>query len=81
LSSTAHRVDREYLIIERINAWNARLPAHKQDRRVPVPKVYCLCTDTAVAGAPFYVMEYLQGRIFTNVQMPEVPTREERAAM
>lgn len=76
MSATAHRVDREYLILERINNWNERLPASKQERRVPVPKVYCLCTDADVAGAPFYVMEYLKGRIFTDVQMADLSRTE-----
>lgn len=67
------------MILERINAWNSRLAADKADLRVPVPKVYCLCMDSSVADAPFYIMEYLQGRIFTDVQMPDLP-KEEREA-
>ena len=44
-----------------------------------MPKVYALCTDESVLGTPFYVMEYLEGRIFTDVRMPEIESREERA--
>lgn len=76
LSSTAHRVDREYLILERLNTWNAKLPSSKAAQRVPVPEVFCLCMDTEVAGAPFYVMEYLKGRIFTDVTLPSLPRAE-----
>lgn len=37
---------------------------------VPVPKVFCLCTDNAVIGTPFYLMEYLEGRIFIDPKLP-----------
>ncbi|KAL8121549.1 hypothetical protein AgCh_018330 [Apium graveolens] len=37
---------------------------------VPVPKVFCLCTDSAVIGTPFYIMEYLEGRIFIDPTLP-----------
>ena len=33
---------------------------------VPVPKVYCMCNDSSIIGTPFYVMEFMQGRIFTD---------------
>lgn len=38
--------------------------------RVPVPKVFCLCTDSSVIGTPFYIMEYLEGRIFIDPKLP-----------
>ena len=37
---------------------------------VPVPNTLALCTDTAVIGAPFYVMEFCDGEIIAE----EVPT-------
>ncbi|KAK8849604.1 hypothetical protein IAR55_004939 [Kwoniella newhampshirensis] len=76
LSPTAHRVDREYLVLSALNTYNDKVD---QDRRVPVPKVYVLCEDKDVAGASFYVMEYMKGRVFTDVRMKELP-RDERWA-
>ena len=38
--------------------------------QVPVPKVYCLCTDSSVIGTPFYIMEYLDGRIYIDPRLP-----------
>lgn len=32
--------------------------------------------DREVAGAPFYVMDYLKGRIFTDVTLPDLPRAE-----
>ncbi|MGV8048713.1 phosphotransferase, partial [Mycobacterium kansasii] len=34
--------------------------------QVPVPRVFCLCTDVNVIGTAFYIMEYLDGRIFLD---------------
>lgn len=38
--------------------------------RVPVPKALCLCTDPSVIGTAFYIMEYLDGRIFVDPRLP-----------
>ncbi|WWC92702.1 uncharacterized protein L201_007661 [Kwoniella dendrophila CBS 6074] len=69
LSPTAHRVDREYLILEALNRYNETVSS---EFKVPVPKVYCLCEDKDIAGASFYVMEYIKGRIFTDVRLKEL---------
>ncbi|KAL4898176.1 kinase-like domain-containing protein [Aspergillus ambiguus] len=68
LSKTAHKVEREYKIIHALE---------KTD--VPVPKAYCLCEDSSVIGTPFYIMEFLDGRIFTDPAMPEVGPEERNA--
>ncbi|ORY52816.1 kinase-like domain-containing protein [Leucosporidium creatinivorum] len=70
VSQTAHAIEREYRIIEALG----------KEGSVPVPKVYALCLDASVLGTPFYVMEYLKGRIFTDVRMPELKSKEERRA-
>lgn len=65
LSRSAHQVDREYRIIHALEASD-----------VPVPKAYCLCEDTAVIGTAFYIMEFLDGRIFEDASFPEVSAQE-----
>jgi len=80
LSPTAHRIDREYLILEAINKYNSSLNDKDQDvRGVPVPTVYALCMDKEVVGAGFYVMEFLEGRVFQNIFMKEVNDEDRRA--
>ncbi|KAI8087873.1 kinase-like domain-containing protein [Gilbertella persicaria] len=68
LSSTAHAVEREYRIIH-------ALGTHTD---VPVPKVYVLCRDIDVIGTPFYVMEFLKGRIFEDCRMLSLPFEERK---
>ncbi|KAF9903360.1 hypothetical protein BX616_001654 [Lobosporangium transversale] len=68
LSSTAHAVEREYRILKALG--------EKSD--VPVPKVYTLCEDSSIIGTPFYVMEFLQGRIFSDVTLKKLPFEERR---
>ncbi|GAA5940635.1 phosphotransferase family protein [Sporobolomyces koalae] len=71
LSKTAHAIDREYRI----------LAALAQDGSVPVPNVYHLCKDESVIGRQWYLMEYLEGRKFEDVRMPEIETKQERQAL
>ncbi|KAL4881644.1 kinase-like domain-containing protein [Aspergillus karnatakaensis] len=61
LSKTAHQVEREYRILHAL-----------QETNVPVPKVYILCEDDTVIGTAFYIMEFLDGRVFTDPFMPGV---------
>ncbi len=58
----AHAVDREYRVI-------TALASHG----FPVAKTYGLCMDEAVIGTAFYVMEMVEGRIFWDASLPEVP--------
>jgi aminoglycoside phosphotransferase (APT) family kinase protein len=69
LSRTAHQVDREYRIIHSMESTD-----------VPVPKAMCLCEDDSVIGTAFYIMSFLNGRIFEDPSIPDV-TPEERTAM
>lgn len=68
ISKTAHAVEREYRIIRALG----------ENSDVPVPEVYTLCEDVDVIGTPFYVMEFLKGRIFTDVRMLDLPFEERR---
>ena len=53
-------------------------PSTQAERRVPVPIPYDLCEDSTVIGTPFYIMEFLDGRIFTDVNTPEVKGADRR---
>lgn len=59
LLPSAHAVDREYRVITALG----KTP-------VPVARTYCLCQDESVIGTWFYVMEYVEGRVFWEHLLP-----------
>ncbi|KAJ8766424.1 hypothetical protein K2173_022483 [Erythroxylum novogranatense] len=70
LLPSAHAVDREYQVLRALGEYTD----------VPVPKVFCLCLDRSVIGTEFYIMEFLEGRIFIDPKLPGVPPKR-RAAL
>jgi aminoglycoside phosphotransferase (APT) family kinase protein len=68
LLPSAHQVDREYRVMHGL--W---------ETEVPVPKMFCLCEDPEVIGTKFYVMEMVEGRLFTETRLPNVSAEERRA--
>ncbi|KEY65957.1 hypothetical protein S7711_06616 [Stachybotrys chartarum IBT 7711] len=69
ISKTAHKVEREYRIMHAL-----------EHTDVAVPRTYALCEDDSVVGTPFYIMEFLDGRIFEDFTMPGVSS-DDRLAM
>ena len=68
---TAHDMVREHRIISALAS-----------TAVPVPSPVGLCTDEAVNGAPFYVMDYLDGHVLRDAKMAEaLYTPEQRRAI
>jgi aminoglycoside phosphotransferase (APT) family kinase protein len=68
LLPSAHAVDREYRVMRALSGTD-----------VPVPKVYALCESDSVIGSAFYVMEFLDGRIFWDPRLPGLASDERRA--
>lgn len=61
LLKSAHAVDREYRIISALGKTG-----------FPVPRTFTLCEDEEVVGTAFYIMEYVEGRIFWTATLPEL---------
>ena len=59
LLPTAHQVEREYRIL-----------AALAGSGVPVPDVFALCEDESIIGTTFYLMAYIDGRIFIDPRLP-----------
>jgi aminoglycoside phosphotransferase (APT) family kinase protein len=53
LLPSAHAVDREYRVMKALS-----------EAGFPVPRPRCFCADETVIGTPFYVMDFVEGRIF-----------------
>jgi aminoglycoside phosphotransferase (APT) family kinase protein len=68
LLPSAHAVDREYRIISALA---------KTD--VPVARAHALCLDDSVIGTAFYIMDYVEGRVFWEPTLPELGRDERRA--
>jgi aminoglycoside phosphotransferase (APT) family kinase protein len=69
LLASAHAVDREFRVI-----------AALQDTDVPVPGAVALCKEDEIIGSMFYLMEYLEGRVFWDPVLPEL-NNDERSAV
>ena len=59
LLPSAHAIEREFKVMTGL-----------QGSDVPVAKMYCLCTDEAVIGRAFYVMEFVEGRVLWDQSLP-----------
>lgn len=69
LLPSAHAVEREYRVMSAL-----------RDTPVPVARVIGLCEDAGVIGTPFFIMEYVEGRIFWDPALPGL-TPEHRTAI
>ena len=74
VQATAHDMGREHTVMTAL-----------ADTDVPVPRTFAHCSDDSVIGAPFYVMEKVDGTPYrTADQLAEIgeePTRELAGAM
>ena len=59
LLPSAHAVDREFRVITALYR-----------RHFPVPQPVLYCGRSEVVGTPFFVMDYVDGRIFWEPQLP-----------
>ena len=67
LLASAHQIEREYRIMEALRGSD-----------VPVPVVRHLCENADVIGTPFYVMDFLEGRVFRDAALADLAPSERR---
>ncbi|MBV9331053.1 MAG: phosphotransferase family protein [Alphaproteobacteria bacterium] len=65
LLASAHQVAREFRVMKAL-----------EGSGVPVPRMRLLCEDETVIGTSFYVMDFLQGRIFRDARLPGIAPSE-----
>lgn len=68
LLPSAHMIEREFRIMRALTGSG-----------VPVPHARLLCEDAAIIGTPFYVMDYIAGRVVSDVTLAD-QTPEDRHA-
>ncbi|HTJ89787.1 MAG TPA: phosphotransferase family protein [Acidocella sp.] len=68
LLASAHQIDREYRIQQALRGTD-----------VPVVPMRLYCADPAIIGTEFYIMDFLPGRVFGDVLMPDLSPAERGA--
>lgn len=67
---TAHDMSREYRVLSALTG-----------SAVPVPRPMVICQDTAVVGAPFYLMHYVDGVVLRTLEDGERVTPRQAAEL
>ncbi|MEY8839411.1 phosphotransferase family protein, partial [Cribrihabitans sp. XS_ASV171] len=62
---SAHAVDREFRVLEAMKRGG-----------VPVANVRALCQDPDVLGSDFYIMDFVEGRVFWDPRLPDMTAGE-----
>lgn len=70
VAPAAHDMAREHLVLSAL-----------EHSDVPVPRPLHLCGDRSVIGAPFYLMEYVDGEVFRDRESVEVLSPAERRSL
>lgn len=66
----AHNVLREASIIQHLSTIDG----------LPVPKVFCICSNANIVGTPFYIMEHVKGIVYTDPALPTLTPRQRTMA-
>ena len=66
LLPSAHAIEREFAVMTGLATTD-----------VPVPQMLCLCEDESVIGRAFYIMSFMNGRIYWDPSLPGM-TRQQR---
>lgn len=64
----AHAIDREYRVLQALHPTG-----------VPVARPILYCDDAEVLGTPFYLMERVDGRVFTDTTLSDLPEDDRHA--
>ena len=64
----AHAIDREFRVMRAL-----------QDTDVPVPRTLLFHADRALLGTPFYLMDFVEGRVFSDCRLPDLSPPDRRA--
>ncbi|MBN9218721.1 MAG: phosphotransferase family protein [Mesorhizobium sp.] len=70
LLKSAHQVDREFTVMKALAG-----------TAVPVPRMLHLSAEASPIGRMFYVMDFVEGRIFWDPALPEARGNDERTAI
>jgi aminoglycoside phosphotransferase (APT) family kinase protein len=66
LLPSAHAVEREFRVISAL--W---------ETEVPVAQPHLLCQDPSIIGTAFYIMDFVEGRVFRNLELAGMAAAEQ----
>ncbi len=69
LLPSAHAIDREY-----------RVQAALKGTPVPVVPMRLFCEEPGIIGTPFYIMDFIPGRVFARPDLPDLDHGQRKAA-
>ncbi|CAH1660702.1 MULTISPECIES: phosphotransferase family protein [unclassified Chelatococcus] len=64
----AHAIDREYRVLRALSGTN-----------VPVPRALLFEDNPDIIGTPFYLMDFVEGRVFSDCTLPDIAPSDRRA--
>jgi aminoglycoside phosphotransferase (APT) family kinase protein len=67
LLPSAHAIEREFRVMQALHG-----------TQVPVARMYALCEDESIIGRAFYVMEFVQGRVLWDQELPGMTPAQRR---
>ncbi|XP_066299724.1 acyl-CoA dehydrogenase family member 10-like isoform X2 [Branchiostoma lanceolatum] len=67
LLPSAHAVEREYRVMKAV-----------KEAGVPIPELVALCEEDSVIGTPFYLMEYVAGRLLKDPSLPGMDAEQRK---
>ena len=67
LLKSAHMIEREFRVLKAL-----------EGIAYPAPRALALCEDDGVIGTAFYLMDFVDGRIFWNPALPELACEDRR---
>jgi aminoglycoside phosphotransferase (APT) family kinase protein len=67
LLPSAHAVDREYRVMHALGQTD-----------FPVPRMYLYAEEPDVVATPFYIMDFVVGRVFWNARLPDLTPEQRR---
>jgi aminoglycoside phosphotransferase (APT) family kinase protein len=68
LLKSAHAIEREFRVLQALAG-----------TAVPVPRVHLFCADTGVIGTEFFLMDFVDGRIYWHPALPDLERSQRRA--
>ncbi|KAL7522265.1 hypothetical protein ACHAWX_006960 [Stephanocyclus meneghinianus] len=74
---SSHALHREYRVLESITKYNRQAESNEDfHKTIPIPHPYVYCKDPSVIGSEFYLMKFVEGRVFVDPRMTSISSQD-----